>query len=510
MTSFSALVALSAQVAATSKRNEKVTLLAAYLTALERSVLDVGVSYLVGELRQGKIGIAYASVRETAAVNPAKDSTLTLQDVDRALESIGAMSGSGSVIQKKAALHALLARACIDEQDFLRRLLVGELRQGALESLFIDAIAKASGIKKARVRRAQMIAADLSRVAAVSLFEGESALCAFDVVVMRPLQPMLAQTAESVVDGFARLDAPIAELKLDGARVQVHKSGSDVAVFTRKLNDVSAAVPEIIDEVRALEADTLILDGETIALKPDGTPYPFQTTMRRFGRKLDVDKLTQTLPLSTFYFDCLELNGTSLIDLPQSSRWQALCDVVPAPQRIPRLRDGDVAAVSAFLTDALARGHEGIIFKSPTAPYEAGARGAGWLKLKHVHTLDLVVLGAEWGSGRRSGWLSNLHLGARSETDGEFVMLGKTFKGLTDRVLAWQTEALLHRETHRDEHVVFVRPELVVEIAFNDVQTSPHYPGGVALRFARVKGYRPDKAPAQADTIESVLALRNE
>jgi len=359
----------------------------------------------------------------------------------------------------------------------------------------------------AAVRRAQMLAADLGLVAQAALQEGEAGLERFRLELFSPIQPMLAQTAEGVDDALARLHRCALELKLDGARVQVHKAGDEVRVFTRNLNEVTAAVPELVALVRGLPARSLILDGETIALGKDGAPLPFQVTMRRFGRKLDVAAMQASLPLSSFFFDCLYLDGESLIDQPTALRHQALADATPEANRVPRLVTEDPRAAARFLAEAFARGHEGAMAKALDTPYEAGSRGAGWLKLKQAHTFDLVILAAEWGSGRRKGWLSNLHLGARVPASGQFVMLGKTFKGLTDAMLKWQTEALLALETHREGHVVYVRPELVVEIALSDVQASPHYPGGMALRFARVKQHRRDKPAAEADTVDAVRAL---
>ncbi len=322
----------------------------------------------------------------------------------------------------------------------------------------------------------------------------------------RPLQPMLAQPADDIAAALALLGTAALEWKVDGARVQVHKAGDEIRVYTRNLNDVTASVPEIVEAMRDLPARELILDGEAIAVTPDGAPQPFQVTMRRFGRKLDVARMRAELPLAVYFFDCLYRDGVSLVDRPAHERFDALADAVPAPLVVPRLITADVGAAEAFYADALARGHEGVMAKALDATYEAGSRGASWLKVKRAHTLDLVVLAAEWGNGRRKGWLSNLHLGARDPAGG-WVMLGKTFKGMTDALLAWQTRELLARETRRDAYTVHVRPELVVEIAFNDLQESPEYPGGLALRFARVKGYRADKRAEDADTIETVRAL---
>jgi len=327
---------------------------------------------------------------------------------------------------------------------------------------------------------------------------------------MRPLKPMLAQTADDVSDALRELGSVALEFKLDGARVQVHKAGDEVRVFTRRLNEVTGAVPELVENARALPVREVILDGETLAIGPDGRPLPFQVTMRRFGRRLDVVEMRRRLPLSALFFDCLYLEGQDLTDAPARERFAALASAVTRSGLVTRLVTEDPDQAEAFFVTAVERGHEGLMAKSLDAPYEAGSRGSSWLKVKPAHTLDLVVLAAEWGSGRRQGWLSNLHLGARDPASGGFAMLGKTFKGMTDVMLDWQTQHLLSLELSRDGHAVQVRPELVVEVAFNDVQASPQYPAGLALRFARVKRYRPDKGPEQADTIETVRAIHGQ
>jgi DNA ligase-1 len=370
-----------------------------------------------------------------------------------------------------------------------------------------EAIAKAAEVPASTVRRALMFSGDLAEVAVAALSRGREGLARFSIQLFRPVQPMLAATAEDVAEAIERFQTTELEYKLDGARVQVHRAGDEVRVYTRGLNDVTAAVPELVEGALALPVREIILDGETLAFRGDGKPHPFQVTMRRFGRKLDVERLRQELPLDALYFDLLYLDGASLTDRPASERVEALARVLPAQLTIPRAVTGDPEEARAFLRRALAAGHEGIMAKDLDAPYEAGRRGQSWLKLKPAHTLDLVVLAAEWGSGRRRGWLSNLHLGARDPVGGGFVMLGKTFKGLTDELLEWQTRRLLELETARDDYTVFVKPELVVEIAFNDVQHSPHYPAGMALRFARVKRYRTDKRPEDADTIATVRQI---
>jgi DNA ligase-1 len=400
----------------------------------------------------------------------------------------------------------LFTRATLEEQDFLRRLVLGELRQGALEGVMLDAIADAYRIPASSVRRAAMLSGRLGEVARAARERGVAGLESFKLELFRPLRPMLAQSAADVGDALSRLGPAAFEWKLDGARIQVHRAGDEVRVFTRTGNDVTPALPEIVLAARSLPAGSFVLDGEAIALGAAGRPRPFQTTMKRFGSKLSLEHLRVELPLSCFFFDLLHVDGADSIDAPASERSQRLEQLVPPGMRVERALIKDAAAGGAFLARALAAGHEGVVAKSLQAPYEAGRRGSGWLKIKRAQSLDLVVLAAEWGSGRRQGWLSNLHLGARG-SNGEFVMLGKTFKGMTDEMLAWQTARLLELEVSRDAYTVYVRPELVAEIAFDGLQVSPHYAGGLALRFARVKRYRLDKRAADADTIEAVRTL---
>jgi DNA ligase-1 len=500
-----ALVEVSTRVAGTGSRLAKRDAIAACLRGAEPDEVEIAVAYLSGETRQGRIGIGYATLSKLRGA-AAASSGLSLREVDAALERVAATSGKGSAAERGAQLRALFERAAEAEQDFLVRLLVGELRQGALEGVMLDAIAAAAGVPVADVRRAAMFAGSLQEAARVAMSEGTSGLARFAVALHRPVQPMLAQPAEDIADAMARLGTAAIEWKVDGARVQVHKAGDEIAVYTRNLNDVTGSVPEIVEALRAVPARELILDGEAVALAEGGAPLPFQVTMKRFGRRLDVDAMRRELPLSAYFFDCLYLDGEALLDRPAKDRFDALVQALPSQLLVPRIITADLAAAEDFYASALARGHEGVMAKALDAPYEAGSRGASWLKVKKVHTLDLVVLAAEWGNGRRQGWLSNLHLGARDPAGG-WVMLGKTFKGMTDALLEWQTRELLAREVSRERHVVHVRPELVVEIAFNDLQASPQYPGGLALRFARVKGYRPDKRAEEADTIETVRAL---
>jgi len=443
----------------------------------------------------------------SARREPALEATLELRDIDAAFARLVSTRGKNSGAERARLLEELMSRATAGEQQFFGALVIGEVRQGALEGVLLEAIAKAADVPADRVRRAVMMAGDLGAVASAVLGpEGAAALDVYQLELFRPVQPMLADSAATVVEAFSTSGPMVVEWKLDGARIQVHRRDDRVAVYTRNLNDVTAAVPEVVDAVRSLPARELILDGEVIALMPSGTPHAFQTTMRRFGRRLDVDALRAELPLSAFFFDIL-YDGEPVIDEPLSARLDRLDRIVPAELRVPRIVTSDAEEAARFQADALARGHEGVMVKSLPAPYAAGRRGSAWLKVKTARTLDLVVLAVEWGSGRRKGWLSNLHLGARDPETGGFVMLGKTFKGMTDEMLAWQTTELLAREVRRDGHIVYVRPELVVEIAFNEVQQSSQYPGGVALRFARVKGYRPDKSAAAADTIDAVRAF---
>src|SRR6266513_1139886 len=501
------LVATSQQVARTSGRLEKIGLLAALLARVAPAEIEIATAFLCGVVRQAKLGVGYASVHAATPESAAESATLGLPAVDRAFEQIARLSGKGSADAKLRLLRELLLSATRDEQRFLTSLVMGELRQGALEGLVLEAVARAAQVPGEAVRRAAMAAGDLPGVARVALAEGAAGLSRFSVRLFRPVLPMLAQTAEDASDAVARLGRAALEFKLDGARVQLHKRDDQVKVYSRSLKDVTAAVPELVEWARTLAARELILDGEAFALRRVGTPLPFQTTMRRFGRRLDVERLRRDLPLTPFFFDLLDLDGEPLLDEPEERRCAALSGVTSGELLVPRTVTASADRAQAFLEQALARGHEGIMAKALDAPYEAGGRGQRWLKVKPAHTLDLVVLAAEWGHGRRRGWLSNLHLGARDPEAGGFVMLGKTFKGLTDEMLAWQTAKLLELEIGRDDYTVHVRPELVAEIAFNDVQVSPQYPGGLALRFARVKRYRIDKSAAEADTFSAVQKI---
>src|SRR5579863_9614039 len=480
MSLLAGLVSTSRRVAAAPARRAKVRELAAFLKTL------------------------YAASQTEAA----GEALLSIAETDRSLAAIADMRGPGSAARREQSLRHLFSRATTEEQQFLRRLMVGELRQGALAGLMIDAIAAAAEVPVARVRQAAMYSQSLGAVARAALREGAEALTAFQLELFKPASPMLAQTAADAAEALTVLEGEAAfEWKMDGARIQAHKQAGQVRIYTRSLNEVTGAVPEIVEAVRALPAQSLVLDGEAIAFDASGRPHPFQITMRRFGRKLNVEALRAELPIRAFFFDCLHFEGRSIADRPTRERVQALAQAVPASMRVPRLVTSAEPAARAFYEAAIEAGHEGVMAKSLDAPYEAGNRGASWLKIKRSHTLDLVVLAAEWGHGRRTGKLSNLHLGALDAAKGEYVMLGKTFKGLTDALLEWQTREFLARQVRRDQWTVYVRPELVVEIAFSDLQASTRYPGGLALRLARVKRYRDDKDPKDADTMDSVRKI---
>ena len=566
----SELVEASADVAATSARSAKIERIAALLSRVPPGEVTMAVAFLSGELLQGQIGVGYAALGEMlraaedvrarggvggsetgAPDGPA--AALTLTDTDAAFEAIGKVTGPGSQADRRRLLTALFARATEREREFLVRLLAGDLGQGALEGIMTDAVARAAAVPAEQVRRAHQLGGSLPEVAAAALAGepppadgappsdaddllpgqpatasvavagplGERALAAlraFSLRVGRPVRPMLAASAPDVAAALDRISPAAAEWKIDGIRVQVHRAGDRVAVFTRTLDDITTRVPEIVEAALSLPVSALVLDGEAVALAPDGRPRPFQITAARTASQGDVARLRAQTPLTLFLFDLLHLDGTDLIDAPARERHRLMSEVVPAALLTPRIVTGDLAEAEGFFADAIARGHEGVVVKSLDSPYRTGRRGAEWIKVKPRHTLDLVILAAEWGHGRRRGVLSNLHLGARDPETGGLVMLGKTFKGLTDEMLAWQTARLLELadpqqawpegEARRDAHgVVRVRPELVVEIAFDGVQASRRYPGGLALRFARVLRFRPDKNPAEADTIDAVRAI---
>ncbi len=495
---FEQIALTSIQLAATAGRKKKVELLAQLLVAVPPEERAIAARYLSGEVGH-KTGIGYSTIAELRAQVPAaQTATLTLTQVDQRFAAIAALSGAGSSRARKDELGALLALATAREQPILAAIIVGELRQGALDALVVDALALAMAIPNRGVRSAYMLAGELGVVAEAVLADGAAGASRFGLTLFRPILPMLAQTAEDTAAALATFEGPAAlELKLDGFRVQLHKDGDTVRAYSRALNDVTQTVPEVIAAVRALPAQRLILDGEAIAYGANGRPLPFQDTMRR--------KSEAGGALTLAIFDLLLADDQTMLAAPARERFAALQTLAPT-LAVPRVVTADAAEATAFYDAAVAQGHEGVMAKALDSPYDAGNRGAAWLKIKRVRRLDLVVLAAEWGGGRRKGWLSNIHLGARDPAGG-FVMLGKTFKGMTDEVLRWQTAELLAREVDRDRHIVFVRPELVVEVAFNDVQRSSHYPGGMALRHARVIRYRDDKTVAESDPVDAVRAI---
>lgn len=548
----------SGAVAALPGRRAKIEQISALLRRASPGEIPVVVAFLSGELRQRQIGVGYAALTDLLreeSPDAGGGAPLTVAETDAAFAAIGAASGPGSQAARRQLLAGLLRRATADERGFLFRLLAGDLRQGAQEGVMLEAVALAAGVPAAEVRRAHLLGGSLPAVAQAALAAvwhaaadetgqpgrtgappGEpgqpgraaggpaapavssalAALRSFGLQVGRPLRPMLASSASTVAAAMQRLPEAALEWKIDGIRVQVHRDGDRVAVFTRTLDDITARVPEIAEAVLALDVRAAVLDGEAVALRPGGRPHPFQVTAGRAASQADVHRQRAETPLTPFFFDLLHVDGTDLIDEPASVRHGRLAEILPARLLIPRLVTGDLPEAEAFFADAVARGHEGVLMKSLTGSYAAGRRGSEWIKVKPRHTLDLVVLAAEWGHGRRRGWLSNLHLGARDPATGSFIMLGKTFKGLTDDLLRWQTGRLLELaapgtrppgDLAGAHGVLRVRPELVVEIAFDGVQASPRYPGGVALRFARVLRYRVDKTAAEADTIGTVRAL---
>ena len=492
------IVDVSDAVSSTRARSKKTELLAETLRRVVPEEAAIVVAYLAGRPLQRRLNAGYATVYAVEAES-APSPVLEVDEVHAILDEVSRSSGPGSKRAREDLLTQLFARATSEEQEFLRGLILRNLRQGALEGVMADAVAVALDIEPERVRRAAMLEGDLVAVAAKALSQGPGALDAARLQLFTPIQPMLAKTAETAGQAVTDLGEAVVEQKLDGARVQVHKESDRVAVFTRNLRDVTASVGELVSAVRDLPAEALILDGEALWFAFDGTPADFQDSISSFSSEEPGER-----PLTALYFDCLHVDGVDLIDRPLLERRSALEKVVPPEALVGSVLTSEPDVADRFFTEAVVAGFEGVVVKDPGRPYEAGRRGAGWLKVKPTHTLDLVILAAEWGSGRRQGWLSNLHLGARDPETGGNVMLGKTFKGLTDEMLAWQTERFLDLEERRDRHIVYLRPEVVYEIAFDGVQRSTRYPGGVALRFARVKSYRDDKPPEEADTIETV------
>ena len=492
------IVAVSEAVSATRSRSRKTELLAETLRRLTPEEAPIAVSYLSGRPIQSRLGVGYATVF-AAGADPAAEPGLEVVDVDRILEQIADTAGPGSKKRKEDLLDSLIGRATISEQEFLRGLILRNLRQGALEGVMADAVASALGVAGEKVRRAAMLEGDLRAVASRALAEGPGALGDAAMAVFTPVQPMLARTAETAAAAIGDLGEAIVEQKLDGLRVQAHREGDRVTVYSRNLRDITGAVPGVVRDALGFDADSFILDGEALLMSADGRPLSFQESMSR-------SESGDGPPLRAFYFDILHLDGIDLIDEPLAERQATLETVLPENARIGAVTTADPDEAEEFFGRTVADGFEGVVVKDPTQLYEAGRRGSGWVKVKPTHTLDLVILAAEWGSGRRQGWLSNLHLGARGP-DGGYVMLGKTFKGLTDAMLEWQTTAFLDIEDHREGHIVYLEPEIVYEIAFDGVQRSSRYPGGVALRFARVKRYRDDKDPEDADAIETVRSF---
>ena len=485
-------------MAGTSSRSRKVAVLGALLQQLDPAEIPPAVGFLAGAPRQGRVGVGYATIYRLEHT-PAEEPSLRIGDLDRAISEIQETTGAGSAARRKATLVHLLGRATEDEADFIRRLFTGELRQGALAGLMVDAVAKAASVPGELARRALMLSGDLTQTAEIAITEGEAGLREVGFEIFRPIFPMLASTAESAADAVESFERASVEWKLDGIRIQIHRRGDEVRVYTRNLNDITETLPGIVRAVRELPVAQAVLDGEALWMTRTG-PAAFQETVSR------IDSEAPPEGIVTFLFDALHVDGDDLLDVPLEERAARLEAIAP-DLRIPSMVTSDPAAAERVLEEALEAGHEGIVVKDAASRYSAGRRGKAWRKVKPVRTYDLVVLGAEWGHGRRQGRLSNLHLGARDPRTGEFVMVGKTFKGMTDELLEWQTGELLARETDRDGITVLVRPELVVEIALDGVQSSTRYPGGVALRFARVKGYRLDKEAAEADTIDDLRTL---
>ncbi|MFC8432569.1 ATP-dependent DNA ligase [Streptomyces sp. NPDC057253] len=504
------LAQVSQEVAATSARSQKIALLAELFREAEPDDVPIVIPYLAGRLPQGRLGVGWKVLSRPVA--PATQPTLTVREVDQGLTALGKVAGAGSQAERARLVGELMGAATEDEQRFLFGLITGEVRQGALDAVAVEGLAQATEAPPADVRRAVMLAGSLQTVAEALLTDGPPALDRFRLTVGRPVLPMLAHSASSVAEAVEKLGVCAVEEKLDGIRVQIHRDGDVVRLYTRTLDDITDRLPELTVAARELRGERFILDGEVIAFDEEGRPRSFQETAGRVGSRVDVATAAEAVPVSPVFFDALSVDGHDLLDLPFAERHAELARLVPEPMRVRRaLVSGpeEIPAAEEFLAETLKRGHEGVVVKSLDAPYSAGRRGASWLKVKPVHTLDLVVLAAEWGHGRRTGKLSNLHLGART-ADGGFAMLGKTFKGMTDAMLTWQTERLQELAVDSSGYVVTVRPELVVEIAYDGLQRSTRYPAGVTLRFARVVRYREDKRPEEADTVETLLAAHPE
>ncbi len=512
---FASLVEATTVVSATRSRIAKVRALANVLTSASEDELPIVVGFLIGEPRQRRMGVGWGSlgvVDDIGVASGGNEPPLSVLEIDAVFTEIARTGGTGSVAERAYLLGRLRARSSDAEWDLLRRLLLGDLRIGALGGLVLDAIALAFSVPADAVRRAHLLMGDLGATSTLAR-AGIEQLAAVRLRVLRPVQPMLAATSGSVTDAINDLGRSSVEWKIDGARIQVHRHGSDIKIVTRNLNDVTDRLPEVVALVRSLPVNAVVLDGEVLRIRGDGRPASFQDTMSRFGSEVPAARPPEEVSpvgskgfLQAFFFDCMHLDGSDLLDRPLHERAVALSQAVGA-HRVPSIVTDDPAEAQRFADAALDLGHEGVMVKAIGSTYEAGRRGSTWRKVKPVRSLDLVVIAAEWGHGRRQGWLSNLHLAARADDDSGFVMVGKTFKGLTDAVLESQTAELLERETGRQGITVFVRPELVVEIALDGVQRSTRYPGGVALRFARVRQYRPDRSAMDADQLSAVRAL---
>jgi DNA ligase 1 len=504
---FAEVLAASRTAAATRSRLAKMATVAETLRAAGPEEAATVAAYLSGVLPQRRVGVSWRGL--AVLPPPAAEATVTVAEVDESLRALGTISGSGSGPLRGEAVRALFGRLTHDEQEYLRALITGQVRQGALDGVMMAAIAAAAEVPEKVVRRAAMLSGYAGPVAVAALTGGVAALDAIGLEVGRPLRPMLAASAPDVAAAWEQVgdDGAFVDGKLDGIRLQAHMSGDTVRLFTRSLDDITDRLPEVVEAVLALPARRLVLDGEAIALDPSGRPRPFQETASRTMSSTSVDQLRAAVPVTPYFFDVLHVDDEDLLDAPATERFDRLAALVPEQSLVPRTLARSVEDAQDFFAQLVREGHEGVVVKSADAPYAAGRRGAGWVKVKPRHTLDLVVLAVEWGSGRRQGWLSNIHLAARDPESGGYVMLGKTFKGMTDEMLAWQTERFLELETSRTGHVVHLRPEQVVEIAFDGIQTSSRYPGGMALRFARVLRYREDKTADEADTVDTVRAL---
>jgi DNA ligase-1 len=507
---FDILVKASEKIGSTTKKKEKVSLIAKILQQAKGKEIFLAAQYLSGILPTGRLGIGWRTVQEAIRDLKLVARSLSITDIQAYLEDLSQAAGPGSSQRKKQTLRKLFSNTGKKEARFLTGLIMGEVRHGALEGLVLEAIAQASSLPLSSIRQAHMFSGSIGEVAEAALMKGTTGLDQFGPRLFHPISPMLANPVEEEQEALKRLDEAAWEYKIDGARIQVHKAKKEIRIFTRNLKDVTERLPEIVALARKFPIKEAIFDGEAIALQKNGKPFPFQTTMRRFGRIQDVERMQKELPMFPYLFDLVYLDGNALFNRPYLERIDLLTSHIPSRYKIPHIVTADASRAHEFLLKSMGAGHEGVMAKGLESPYVAGQRGFHWLKIKPARTLDLVVLASEWGHGRRKGWLSNLHLGARDPKSGQFIMLGKTFKGLTDKMLSWQTEKLLKLETHRDDYTIYVRPKLVVEIAYSDLQESPRYPGGLALRFARVKRFRTDKSPAEADTIQTVWSIFEE